>query len=96
MTATERIHTSGPSDRSATRVNNIRVLKKQNGMDFSIIDHGELEETHRSYIRSLDTRDPSTLTSNIRNIEIHESLDKTVFGLIEIDKRLFISLLNYN
>ena len=120
VTTTERIHTSGPSDRSATGVNNTRVLKKQNGMDSSIEDlevPKELNETDTEvphtatpskedlvldeitdkkrwthykrslrYIRSLDNRDPSTLTSkeknwkrmHIRNIAKYESLNKTV------------------
>ena len=30
VTSTERINTSGPSDRSVTGVNNTRVLKRQN------------------------------------------------------------------
>lgn len=35
---TDRMHTSGPQDLSATGVNNIKVLKKQNGMDSAIED----------------------------------------------------------
>lgn len=36
VTTTERIHTLDPSNRSATDINNTRVLKKQNKINFSI------------------------------------------------------------
>ncbi len=48
------MHTSGPSDRSATRVINNRVLKIQNGMDFSIENLEALRELNET-----DTEDPT-------------------------------------
>lgn len=38
MIMTEQMRISGPLNRSATGINNTNVLKKQNGMNSSIID----------------------------------------------------------
>ena len=88
VTTTERIHTLGSSDRSATGVSNTRVLKKQNGTDSSIEDlevPKEFNETELLQIRiqystkiwiKRDGR--KRKRRHIRNIPKYESLDKTV------------------
>lgn len=49
MTTTERIHILDPSDLSATDINNVKILRKQHGMDFIIEYIGSLKKHHEVY-----------------------------------------------
>lgn len=51
VTKTERAHTWDPSHRSATRLNNARVLWKQNEMDSSVEDPKELNDNNLRMIQ---------------------------------------------
>lgn len=86
---TEKMHTSDPSDSSATEVNSINVPKKQckytENIFYYIASSKKLHDADREVrihqkrslkdIKPLDNRDPSTYRrQQIHNIETYESI----------------------